>query len=132
MFWYGFTTYPTMHWIIPTLATGCATIGIYSIYLAVCNYFADTYHRYASSALAAQGFSRNMMAAAFPLVTDAMFMKLGFAGAGSLLGGLAMLLTGVPWVLVFWGEKIRARSKFAMVSYDIICDWYGVHTANLI
>lgn len=116
MFWYGFTASPSKHWILPTLSTSCATIGIYSIYLAVCNYFADTYHRYASSALAAQGFSRNMMAAAFPLITDAMFLRLGFAGASSLLGGVAVLLTGVPWVLVFWGGRIRARSQFAKVS----------------
>ena len=31
-------------------------MGIFSIYLAVFNYLADTYHRYASSALAAQSF----------------------------------------------------------------------------
>lgn len=41
--------------------------GIFSIYLAVFNYLADSYHRYASSALAAQSFSRNMLAGAFPL-----------------------------------------------------------------
>ncbi|RPB21585.1 putative MFS transporter [Terfezia boudieri ATCC MYA-4762] len=113
LFWYGFSASPNNHWILPTLSTGCATIGIYSIYLAVCNYFADIYHRYASSALAAQGFSRNMMAAAFPLITDKMFLRLGFAGASGLLGGVAVLLTGVPWALVFWGGKIRARSNFA-------------------
>ncbi|KAF8422532.1 putative MFS multidrug transporter [Tirmania nivea] len=113
MFWYGFTASPDKHWILPTLSTGCAAIGIYSIYLAVCNYFADTYHRYASSALAAQGFSRNMMASAFPLITDAMFLRLGFAGASSLLGGVAVLLTAVPWILVFWGGRIRAKSRFA-------------------
>lgn len=29
-------------------------MGIFSVYLAVFNYLADTYHRYASSAIAAQ------------------------------------------------------------------------------
>ena len=33
-------------------------MGIFSIYLAVFNYLADTYHRYASSALAAQSFCK--------------------------------------------------------------------------
>ena len=42
-----------------------------------------------------------------------MYEKLGFGGAGSLMGGIAVLLTFVPWVLVFYGPKIRARSKFA-------------------
>jgi hypothetical protein len=30
-----------------------------------------------------------------------------------LLGGIGTLLTIVPWILVFYGPRIRARSKFA-------------------
>lgn len=54
LFWFGWTSYPSVPWIVPTIAVGCATMGIYSVYLAVFNYLADTYHRYASSAIAAQ------------------------------------------------------------------------------
>lgn len=54
LFWFGWTSYPSIPWIVPTIAVGCATMGIYSVYLAVFNYLADTYHRYASSAIAAQ------------------------------------------------------------------------------
>jgi hypothetical protein len=43
-----------------------------------------------------------------------MYNKLGFGPASSLLGGIATILTLVPWVLVFYGPRIRARSKFAM------------------
>lgn len=112
-FWFGWTSFPSIPWIVPTLAIGCATMGIFSIYLAVFNYLADTYHRYASSALAAQSFCRNMLGGAFPLFTQQMFKTMTFQGAGSFLGGLGMLLTLVPFVLVFYGPKIRARSKFA-------------------
>lgn len=56
LFWFGWTSFRSQHWILPTMAIGCVTIGVYSIYLAVFNYLADTYHRYASSALAAQSF----------------------------------------------------------------------------
>ena len=56
LFWFGWTSFSHIHWIVPTIAVGCATMGIFSIYLAVFNYLADTYHRYASSALAAQSF----------------------------------------------------------------------------
>ena len=45
--------------------------------------------------------------------SDIMFRKLGFGPAGSLLGGVSAVLTVVPWVLVFFGERIRARSKVA-------------------
>ena len=88
LFWFGWTSFPSIHWIVPTLAIGCATMGIFSIYLAVFNYLADTYHRYASSALAAQSFCRNMLGGVFPLVTGAMFHRMTFAGASSFLGGV--------------------------------------------
>jgi multidrug resistance protein len=117
-FWFGWTSFPTDHWILPALGIGCATMGIFSIYLAVFNYLADTYHRYASSALAAQSFCRNILAGAFPLFTPQMFKAMTFQGAGSFLGGMGALLTIVPWVLVFYGPRIRARSKFASEIMD--------------
>jgi len=113
LFMFGWTTYSSVHWIFPTIAIGIATMGIFSIYLAVFNYLADTYHCYASSALAAQSFCRNMLGGAFPLITDQMFTKLSYGGASSLLGSVGTLLTLVPWVLLLYGPRIRARSKFA-------------------
>jgi multidrug resistance protein len=117
-FWFGWTSFPSNHWILPALGIGCSTMGIFSIYLAVFNYLADTYHRYASSALAAQSFCRNILAGAFPLFTPQMFKVMTFQGAGSFLGGMGALLTIVPWVLVFYGPRIRARSKFAREIMD--------------
>ncbi|KAJ8069995.1 hypothetical protein OCU04_000399 [Sclerotinia nivalis] len=113
LFWFGWTQFSSIPWIVPTLAIGCATMGIYSIYLATFNYLADTYHRYASSALAAQSFCRNVLAGIFPLVTTVMFNNITFQGAASLLGGIGALLTIVPWVLTLYGPTIRLRSKFA-------------------
>ncbi|KAH8601990.1 putative MFS multidrug transporter [Bisporella sp. PMI_857] len=113
LFWFAWTLAPSIHWIAPTMAIGCATMGLFSIYLAVFNYLADTYHRYASSALAAQSFCRNMLAGVFPLIANAMFRRMTFSGASSFLAGISLLLTAVPWILVFFGPKIRARSKFA-------------------
>ncbi|KAF2157185.1 MFS multidrug transporter [Myriangium duriaei CBS 260.36] len=113
LFWFGCSAYRSVPWIVPALGVGCATMGIFSIYLAVFNYLADTYHRYASSALAAQSFCRNMLGGVLPLVIDQMFHKLGFQGGGSLLGGIGLLLTAVPFALLIYGPRIRARSKFA-------------------
>lgn len=105
LFWFGWTSYPSILWIVPTIAVGCATMGIFSVYLATFNYLADTYHRYASSAIAAQSccrFSillfcsslltrrsgRNLLGGVFPLVTNALFTNLGYPAASSLLGGI--------------------------------------------
>lgn len=113
MFMFGWTSFSNIHWIVPAIAISIATFGIFSIYLAVFNYLADTYHRYASSALAAQSFCRNMLAGVFPLITRQMYQKMTVGGASSFLGGVGAMLTLVPWILVFYGPKIRARSKFA-------------------
>jgi hypothetical protein len=88
-------------------------MGIYSVYLSVFNYLADIYGPYASSALAAQSFCRNISGGVLPLVNNDMFRNLTYQGASSLLGGLGLLLTMVPWALVLFGPRIRGRSRFA-------------------
>ena len=113
LFWFGWTCFPSIHWIVPAIGVGLATMGIFSIFLATFNYTADCYHIYASSALAAQGICRNLLAGSFPLVTNQLFTNLGFHAASSLLGGIGLALTLVPSVLVLYGPKIRARSKIA-------------------
>ena len=118
LYMFGFSAQPSTHWIVPALAVGFASMGIFYIYLAVFNYLADIYQSYASSALAAQSFCRNVLGGVFPLVTRALFTNLGEDAAGGLLGAIATALTVVPWVLVFFGERIRARSKFAVVSFS--------------
>ncbi|KAL7769723.1 hypothetical protein ACKLNR_001107 [Fusarium oxysporum f. sp. zingiberi] len=96
------------------IGIGFANWGIYSVYLATFNYLADTYHMYASSALAAQSFCRNVLGGIFPVLTGIMFDNLGLRNAGCVLGGIASVLTLIPWVLVLFGSRIRARSKFAI------------------
>lgn len=118
LFWFGWSSFPQTHWIIPTIAIGCATMGIFSIYLSVFLYLADVYHKYASSALAAQSFCRNMLGGIFPLIANQMFTAMTYQGASSFLGGFGAVLTIVPWVLVFYGPRIRARSKFASEIID--------------
>ncbi|KAK0649023.1 major facilitator superfamily domain-containing protein [Cercophora newfieldiana] len=113
LFIFGLTARPHIHWIVPCIGLALATMGILSIYLAIFNYFADSYNQYASSALAAQSMCRNFVGGAFPLVTSALFINLGETSATCLLGAIAIVLTVVPWVLVFYGERIRARSPFA-------------------
>ncbi|KAI0440824.1 major facilitator superfamily domain-containing protein [Xylaria telfairii] len=114
LFLFGFAAQPSVHWTIPTIAIGFATIGIYYVYLATFNYLADIYQTYASSALAAQSFCRNILGGVFPLVTSMLFTNLGEAAAGGLLGTIAAILTVVPWALVLYGDKIRSRSKYAV------------------
>ncbi|CAK7241299.1 MAG: hypothetical protein STHCBS139747_002759 [Sporothrix thermara] len=113
LFVFGFTARPDYHWIGPMIGVGLSTVGIFAVYLSTFNYLADVYHRFASSALAAQSFCRNVLGGIFPLVMRPLFTNLGISRAGALLGGIAVGLTLVPWVLLYFGERIRRRSKFA-------------------
>ena len=113
LFWFGWSARTSVHWVAPSVAIGSCTMGIFSIYLAVFNYFADAYQRYASSAMAAQSMCRNLLAGIFPLVTGTMIGNLTIGGTGSLLGSLGLLLTAIPWILYFCGKGIRAKSPFA-------------------
>ncbi|PCH02191.1 Major facilitator superfamily domain, general substrate transporter [Penicillium occitanis (nom. inval.)] len=118
LFWFGWTSREDIHWIVPTLAVCCLTMGIFSIILAVVNYLADTYHQYSSSAMAAMSFCRNIAGGAFTMFTRQIFQGLGWGGGSSMLGGVAILLSLVPWVLIAYGPRIRARSKFASELVD--------------
>ncbi len=103
-----------MHWIVPALGIACVGFGIYSIYLAVVNFRADAYEKYAASALSAASVGRNVFGAFLPLATLALYRNLGFQWSGSLIGFIALALTAAPIVLLIKGEEIRARSPFML------------------
>jgi len=112
MFWYGWASYPDLPWIVPALGIGCVGMGIFSIYLAVVNYLADAYQKYAASALSAASMGRNVFGAFLPLATPALYSSLGFNWASTLLGFIGLVLSAVPAILLAKGEAIRARSPF--------------------
>lgn len=116
MFWFGWSAYRghVDHWIVPTLGLLCFGIGVYHIYLAVTNYLADAYEKYAASALSAAGFGRNIAGAFLPLATPSMYNNLGFNWASTLLGIIAVALTAAPIALLIKGPAIRANSPFML------------------
>lgn len=113
LFIFGWSATSGVHWIVPSIAIALATMGIFFILLTIFNYLADNYGPYASSAIAAQSFCRNALGGCFPLVTRQMFTNLGYGPASSLCGGIASVLGLVPIILIFYGDKIRERSKVA-------------------
>ncbi|KAI5477994.1 Major Facilitator Superfamily protein [Pseudohyphozyma bogoriensis] len=101
------------HWMGPIIGLLLAFLGIFTIYLATFNYLADCYTIYASSALSGQSLCRNMAGCVFPLFTFQMYQRLGYQWASFLSGALALVLASTPFLLLAYGPKIRARSKFA-------------------
>lgn len=78
MFWYGWSSFRPLPWIVPSLGIACVGFGIYNIYLAVVNYLADAYEKYAASALSAASLGRNVFGAFLPLSAQALYGDLNF------------------------------------------------------
>lgn len=116
MFWFAWTAeYNSIHWIACTLAGVFLATSILLIFVGYLNYITDTYVMYAASALAANTVARSAAGAAAPLFTDYMFSALGVGGGGSLIGGVAVLLSPIPFLFYKYGRQIRIKSKFAPV-----------------
>ncbi|GAA5922098.1 MFS transporter [Sporobolomyces koalae] len=110
---YAMTAYPQIHFIVPAIGLTILYTGLYLVFVATYGYLADAYSLYASSALAAMGFCRNVTGAVFPLFTPQMYDRLGIQGAGALTAGIATLLSLTPFLLFRYGARLRARSSFA-------------------
>lgn len=113
-FWFGWSAeYNSVHWIVPATAGTFLAASILLIFVSYINYLIDTYMTFAASAMAANTVARSACAAASPLFTQYMFDALGTGGAGSLIGGIAVILAPVPFIFWRYGKYIRQQSKFA-------------------
>ncbi|KAK2626858.1 hypothetical protein QTJ16_004033 [Diplocarpon rosae] len=113
MFWFGWTSRASVHWIVPVIGSSFFTIGAFLLFNSVLNYLGDAYPEHAASVLAGNDFFRSSFGAGFPLFANAMYTKLGVGGASSLLGGLSIVFIPIPFLLYRYGEQIRKKSKRA-------------------
>ncbi|TYJ53522.1 hypothetical protein B9479_005853 [Cryptococcus floricola] len=113
LFWFGWTSYSSIHWMVPVLAGAFIGIGTLGMFVSLFNYIIDVYLWSAASALAAVTIVRSLFGAAFPLFATQMYEKLGTQWASTLLGFLALLMVPIPVVLMRYGHLLRAKSKFS-------------------
>ncbi|MCJ1308688.1 hypothetical protein MMC25_002342 [Agyrium rufum] len=112
LFFYGWTSYPFLPWILPAVGLAFIGFGVTVVMQAIMMYITDAYAKYAASASAAVCFGENMFAAFLPLAAQSMYTRLTFQWATSILAFIALLLSFAPMVLVWKGPYIRARSPF--------------------
>ena len=112
LFWYGWTSYSNLPWILPSIGLALVGFGSVVVMQAIMMYITDAYTKYAGSASAAVCFGENMFAAFLPLASLPMYSNLGFRWASSLLACIALALSFAPIVLVVKGVSIRRRSPF--------------------
>jgi hypothetical protein len=104
---------------VPTLDIACFGLGIYEIYMAVVNFLANAYEKYAASALSAASLGRNTFSTFLPPASQALYTNLGFQWASGLLGFIGLALSVLPVILLMKGPDIRTRPPFMSEStYD--------------
>lgn len=114
LFIFAWTGRPGISPVAPIIGLTLFNLALFPVYLAVFSYLADVYERYASSALAAQSFLRNTFAACFPLFSQQMYEGLTPKYASTLLACIGCVLGVVPFVLIRYGDRIRAHSRAAL------------------
>ncbi|KWU45969.1 putative MFS transmembrane transport protein [Rhodotorula sp. JG-1b] len=115
LFIFSFTQYGFITPVAPIISLICILEwnNSYHVFNTVYNYTSDAYPDYASSAIAGQGLLRNMFGGVTPLFANQMFNGMGYQYAGLLLSLVATLAAPLPFILFKYGERIRAKSKYA-------------------
>jgi hypothetical protein len=116
LFFLAFTTYPSVPWPVPVVASIPFGASIFYIFACVFTYLVTAYRPIAASAMASNSALRSSFAAVFPLFAGPMYNRLGTVGATALLAGVMTLCVPLPFVFRRVGARLRRRSRFAVQS----------------
>ncbi|TFK42877.1 major facilitator superfamily domain-containing protein [Crucibulum laeve] len=113
LWWFSWTSTPSIHWSVPVLGGIPFGIGIAQILQSLTTYLMDTYNIYFASAIASTIVLRSCCAAAFPLFSPRMFHALGDEWGMSVFAIMSTVCMPIP--LLFWkyGSWIRGKSRVA-------------------
>lgn len=113
---FAWTSYSSVPWIVPIIASSLFGAGQYIVVLGILNYVVDSYQTYSASALAGVILVRNTVGAGFPLFGKQMYTTLGYEWAGSLLGFLSLLF--IPIV----SQEVQVQEYgLETLTYNIRC-----------
>ncbi|KAF2868490.1 benomyl/methotrexate resistance protein [Massariosphaeria phaeospora] len=113
LFIFGWTARPDIHWIVSCVGIALTTIGIFLIIQCIFLYLPLVYPQYAASLFAGNDFVRSAVAAGAIHFSYPMFHNLGVDRGVSLLAGLTIGCSFGVYALFFFGERLRAKSRFA-------------------
>jgi hypothetical protein len=110
----GWTSQAHTYWIAPDIGIALVGAGIILNFQCIQTYIVDCFTLHAASALAAVSFLRSLAGFGFPLFAPAMYKALGFGKGDTILAVVAIVLgCPAPWMLWYYGERIRNSSRHA-------------------
>ncbi|KAI1395415.1 major facilitator superfamily domain-containing protein, partial [Hypoxylon fuscum] len=114
LFWFAWTTFPDIHWMINAAAGVPFGFGIILVTISSTNYLIDSYTVFAASALTLCICARAVCGAVFPLFVRSVFANLGVSWGLSIPAFLSLFCTPFPFIFYRYGPAIRARGKYAI------------------
>lgn len=112
LFLFGWASRPDVHWIVPTLGIVVYPASVYILMQCVFMYIPACYPRYAASVFAATDFTRSAFACGAVIFSRPLYLNLGVGRACSLLAGLTVGCVVGIYLLFWFGEALRKRSRF--------------------
>ncbi|CAO1627687.1 unnamed protein product [Parajaminaea phylloscopi] len=126
--WFTGTNGPSVHYIVPIIASVPFGSGLVLIFLGLFNYLVDAYVIYAASVLAANSTIRSLFGAAWPLFTPYMYqpgsmpLAKGIHVGAAIALALALLCMPAPFILYKKGAAIRSRCKYAAEAAEALAE----------
>ncbi|WFD31945.1 hypothetical protein MSPP1_002987 [Malassezia sp. CBS 17886] len=113
LFWFAWTSFPSVSFWNPIVAGGLFGMSMYLIFLSLMVYITEVYMFKVASAVAANTVVRSAFGVGFPMFGSQMYHNLNPRWASTVLAFIALVLAPIPLILIKFGPKIRAMSKFA-------------------
>ncbi|KAL5589674.1 hypothetical protein FOVSG1_011541 [Fusarium oxysporum f. sp. vasinfectum] len=113
LFWLGWTNYSSISIWSAIFAVVLFGYGVTGIFICVYMYIIDSYEIYSASALTFVSLTRYMIAGGMTVVGIPFYENMGTHYTLTIMACFAVVLAAIPYVLYFYGHKIRAKSKYA-------------------
>ncbi|KAF2491344.1 MFS general substrate transporter [Lophium mytilinum] len=120
LFLFAWTTYPSVHWILPIIGAMFFSFGLVMVFISLVSYLVDSYVVYAASVMAANSLLRSLFGTAFPLFTTQMYENLGNQWASSIPAFLVLGCVPVPFLFHKYGPQIRSKCKYASEAAKVL------------
>ncbi|KAI8722696.1 MFS domain-containing protein [Fusarium sp. LHS14.1] len=109
----GWTSRPSIHWIVPTIGALLSSAGFVVILQSIFVYITLAYPTYAAALFGGNGFIKGLVACGGILWSHPLYQGLGLSKGMSVLGALCAACIVGTLILYTWGHKLRERSRFA-------------------
>ncbi|KAJ4200835.1 hypothetical protein NW759_015750 [Fusarium solani] len=114
IFMFGWTSRPSVHWMVPTIGALFSTAGFVVILQSIFVYITLAYPTFAASLFAGNGFIKGLVACSGILWSHPLYQRLGLSKGMSVLGALCAACIAGTLILYAWGHKLREKSRFAV------------------